>query len=191
MERIGFIPILFHLYARRGFELGHDFVVNQVRMRVKAIGELAHQGRDDAHSHRECILQNCKAILGRGSILVHFCRGASLHWFLRQVLYLSFCFTCLGEDSPCSRLRLESGSDVRLRRCLLASTSRAETHFPKENASCRGASLHWFFLPHHIGVVFVLLAPSWIRSWSRLCRESGSQVRRKPLSAVGVPQSEV
>ena len=119
MERIGFIPILFHLYARRGFEVGHDFVVNQVRtrshkrgrnahisvgkahspqgnvscrgavgvvfvllasarirpvqgsalnqvrMRVKAIGELAHQGRDDAHSHRECILQNCKAILGR------------------------------------------------------------------------------------------------------------------------------
>ena len=92
MERIGFIPILFHLYARRGFEVGHDFVVNQVRMRVKAIGELAHQGRDDAHSHRECILQNCKAILGRGSILVHSCRGASLYWFLRQVLYLSFSF---------------------------------------------------------------------------------------------------
>ena len=31
--------------------------------------------------------------------------------------------------------------------------------------------------------LFVLLAPSWIRTWSRLCRESGSQVRRKPLSA--------
>ena len=127
---------------------------------------------------------------------------------------------------------------MRLRRCLLASTSRAETHFPKENASCRGASLHWlflFYLPRqgirpvqgsalnqvrtrshkrgrnaHISVgkahspqgmypaaarlfigscdrsctcLFVLLASARIRTWSRLRRESGSQVRRKPLSA--------